>query len=127
MSSSVTPNGVCKENGCSTGSDGSAGGRTNNLPICPIPSSTGLIYTTLAGGGLFVVDGTTTPMTIKGEYGQNVVFGAGCGGIETAGDKIYTNTGNYITGITGIISRNKILTVFAISFPFRCFCQRSWS
>lgn len=88
----LTPNGVCKENGCSSGSNGAAGGRGNNLPICPIPSSQGLVYATLAGGGLLILDSTTTPMQIKGEYGNNKVYGAGCGGVETAG-KMYTNAG----------------------------------
>lgn len=32
----LTPNNVCKENGCSGGPDGTLGGRPNNIPICPM-------------------------------------------------------------------------------------------
>jgi hypothetical protein len=78
----LTPNGACKENGCPGGRNGNAGGRGNNLPICPIPSSTNKLYITLAGGGLLVADLATTPMSIVGEYGQAVVYGAGCGGAQ---------------------------------------------
>ena len=78
----LTPNGACKENGCPGGRNGDAGGRGNNLPICPIPSSTNKLYITLAGGGLLVADLATTPMSIVGEYGQAVVYGAGCGGAQ---------------------------------------------
>ena len=31
--SDLTPSGKCKENGCTSGSDGAAGGRSNNVPI----------------------------------------------------------------------------------------------
>jgi hypothetical protein len=79
----LTPNGKCKENGCSAGQNGQAGGRPNNLPICPITSSNDLAYVTLAGGGLLVADFSTTPMAIVGEYGQAVVYGPGCGGAQS--------------------------------------------
>ena len=88
----LTPNGKCKENGCDDGDDGLAGGRPNNLPICPITSSNNLTYVTLAGGGLLVADFTTTPMSIVGEYGQAVVYGAGCGGAQS-GDQMFINAG----------------------------------
>eukprot|EP00977_Amphora_coffeiformis_P014490 scaffold4060_cov190-Amphora_coffeaeformis.AAC.24 len=92
----LTPSGVCKETGCS-GTPAAAGGRTNNLPICPIPSSNGLVYVTLAGGGLFILDSSTTPMRIVGEYGQAIVYGAGCGGIQTD-NKVYINSGVSASG-----------------------------
>lgn len=87
----LTPSGVCKENGCN-GPAASAGGRTNNHPICPNPVSNGFVYVTLAGGGLLVLDSSTTPMSIVGEYDQAIVYGAGCGGVQT-GNKVYINSG----------------------------------
>lgn len=88
----LTPNGVCKENGCDAGADGALGGRPNNLIICPIPSSGGNSYVTMGGGGLIVVNTKTTPMSIVGEYGNQSVNGAGCGGAQT-GDTIWINAG----------------------------------
>lgn len=90
--SELTPNGVCKENGCNEGPDAMAGGRTNNIPICPITSSSGKAYATLAGGGLLVLDTKTTPMSIVGEYGNAVINGAGCGGIQV-GHQMFLNAG----------------------------------
>ena len=87
----LTPSGVCKENGCN-GNNGLAGGRGNNLVICPIPSLNGLVYATLAGGGLFILDSSTTPMSIVGEYGKGTVYGAGCAGIQT-GDTVFVDSG----------------------------------
>ena len=88
----LTPNLKCKENGCE-GTDGNEGGRTNNRPVCPVPSSQGnLLYITLSGGGLFIGNTTTTPMSIVAEYGKNIIFGSGCGGVEV-GDKFYINSG----------------------------------
>ncbi len=72
--SELTPNGVCKQNGCSASVDGAEGGRVNNVPICPIVSSQNLVYITLGGGGLLIADATKTPMKIVGEYGRNVVY-----------------------------------------------------
>jgi hypothetical protein len=67
--------------------------RPNNAPICPIiDSSSHLGFVTLAGGGLFVVDPTTTPMQILAEYTQTVIHGNGCGGIEAKGS-MYINSG----------------------------------
>lgn len=89
----LTPNNVCKENGCVGGKTGAAGGRGNNAPICPIPSRNhNNLYITLAGGGLFVADLTTTPISIVGEYGQAVVYGAGCGGAQVK-NQMFLNAG----------------------------------
>jgi hypothetical protein len=96
-----TPNGKCKENGCDCDADddcdGSAGGRANNLPICPVPGQGGTLYITLAGGGMLIGDTTTTPMRIVGEYGQNIVYGAGCSGVEVVNarkeNKMYIDSG----------------------------------
>lgn len=90
--SELTPNGVCKENGCSAGPDGMAGGRANNIPICPVTSSSGKSYVTLAGGGLLVLNTRTTPMSIVGEYGSAVINGAGCGGVQVE-HQMFLNAG----------------------------------
>jgi len=87
----MTPNNVCKENGCG-GTEAMAGGRPNNVPICPVPSKNGNAYVTLGGGGLFVLDLTTTPMVIKGEYGNAVVNGAGVVGTQT-GNQVFITGG----------------------------------
>ena len=43
--------------------------RPDNAPILVVPDATGtLAFVTLRGGGLFVVDPTTTPMEILAEY-----------------------------------------------------------
>lgn len=69
-----------------------AGVRPNNTNICPIVASNGKVYVTLGGGGMFVVDYTTTPMTIVGEYDTSIFPAAGCGGVETGGH-VYMNQG----------------------------------
>jgi len=80
----LTPNGVCKESGCGGGNpDPQGGGRSNNVPICPITTTGDNAFVTLGGGGLLVLNIKTTPMQIIGEYGKNVVYGAGCGGVES--------------------------------------------
>jgi hypothetical protein len=94
--SNLTPNGVCKENGCG-GIEAAAGGRPNNVIICPIPSENGLAYVTMGGGGLLVVDTQQSPMTIVGEYGNQVVNGAGCGGVQT-GSQMWLNAGVSASG-----------------------------
>jgi len=88
----LTPNGLCKENGCTSGADGTAGGRPNNLIICPIPSDGDNVYITMGGGGLLIADLKQTPMAIVGEYGNQVINGAGCGGAQ-AGDQMFLNAG----------------------------------
>jgi hypothetical protein len=94
----LTPQGKCKENGCTGGVNGAQGGRPNNAVVCPITSSGDHIYATLTGGGLLVIDATTTPLSIVGEYGNGVVYGAGCGGVEVGG-KMFVNSG--VTSATG--------------------------
>ena len=87
----LTPGSTCKEDGCDDGGESSPG-RPNNLPICPIPSANDNVYITLAGGGLFVADAKSTPMAITAEYSNDVIYGAGCGGVQ-AGDRFLTNAG----------------------------------
>ena len=67
--------------------------RPDNAPICPIPESTSrFVFVTLRGGGLFVVDGRTTPMQIVGEYDHRTIHGNGCLGAEVPG-KMYIDSG----------------------------------
>jgi hypothetical protein len=67
--------------------------RPVNSVICPIPASNSQhVFTTLGGGGLFVVDIHSEPMSIVAEYDANVVHAAGCGGVEAAGF-MHLNTG----------------------------------
>ncbi|WP_416669925.1 hypothetical protein [Egbenema bharatensis] len=80
----TTPTGALKQ---------APGIRPLNTVICPIPSSTGQhVFSTLGGGGMFVVDVRATPMAIVGEYDVNVVSAAGCGGVDAAGF-MHLNTG----------------------------------
>lgn len=75
--------------------------RPINWPICPIiDSSSRLGFVTLRGGGLFVIDAKTTPMTIVGEYDKATVSGNGCGGIE-AGGHMYINSGGSPVNVSG--------------------------
>lgn len=74
--SMYTPSGAMKE----------GEGRPNNVVVCPVPSSTNRhAFVTFGGGGLFVVDVTTEPMSIVAEYTNDVISGAGCGGVEGGG------------------------------------------
>jgi hypothetical protein len=67
--------------------------RPDNAPICPIiESSSRFSFVTLRGGGLFVVNSTTTPMSIVAEYDNATVHPNGCGGVEAPG-KMYINSG----------------------------------
>ena len=96
--SDYTHNNNCKENGCDGGtSDAANGGRPNNVIVCPIISDYGNAYITMGGGGLLVADTTTTPMSLNGEYGANVVNGAGCGGVQVD-DYMWLNAGTSAAG-----------------------------
>lgn len=114
----LTPNGFCKENGCAAGPNGSAGGRPNNAILCPIPAyDNSLIYVTLAGGGLLVVDAAATPMAIVGEYGNEVINGAGCAGAQANG-LIHLDAG---VAASSAGATHSTFTVYALthaSFPF---------
>jgi hypothetical protein len=79
----ATPNGVMKQ----------FVDRPTNTVICPLYSSTGMhVFATLGGGGMFVVDATSTPLKIVAEYGKSVIRAAGCGGTSAAGF-MHLNTG----------------------------------
>jgi hypothetical protein len=71
--------------------------RPDNAPICPVlESSNRFGFVTLRGGGLFVVDITTTPMRIVAEYDKDTVHSNGCGGVQ-AGGRMYVNSGGGTT------------------------------
>ncbi|MGH2601751.1 MAG: hypothetical protein ACRDJ9_20505, partial [Dehalococcoidia bacterium] len=85
--------------------------RPDNAPICPIVErSSRLTFVTLRGGGLFVVDATTTPMAVVAEYDRETVAPNGCGGIETRG-AMYVNAG----GGTAITPFRSDLYTFPLS------------
>lgn len=76
--------------------------RPVNWPICPIiDSSSTHGFVTLRGGGLFVVNARTTPMSIVGEYDKTAVRGNGCGGIEVGGHMYINSGGSPVNVSTG--------------------------
>lgn len=69
------------------------GVRPDNAPICPfVPSSGRIAFVSLRGGGMLVVDATTTPMSIVAEYDAATIPRDGCGFVESAG-WVYGNGG----------------------------------
>lgn len=86
--------------------------RPSNRPICPvIDSSDNFTFITLAGGGLFVINSKTTPMSIIGEYDKDMVHPEGCGGVQANG-RMYINSGGplesdlYAFPLSGYTSSN---------------------
>lgn len=70
-----------------------SGERPDTSPICPITeSSSQYAFVTLRGGGLIVVDVTTTPMKVVATLDNNQIHPAGCGGIQS-GNTMYINSG----------------------------------
>jgi len=84
LANCTTPNGLpCQ----------AAGLRPDTAPICPFTASNnGPAFVSLRGGGLFVVNWRTTPMSIVSEYDLDNVPANGCGFIEAKG-WIYANGG----------------------------------
>jgi hypothetical protein len=84
LATCVTPNGLpCQ----------SPDMRSDNAPICPIIDSTSVLnFVTLRGGGLFVIDGKSTPMRIVAEYDRNTIHPNGCLGAQL-GNKMYVDAG----------------------------------
>ena len=69
----------------------------DNAPICPVMyvGTGGKAYVTVRGGGLYVVDTTTTPMSVTREYPRDQIGPSGCGGLVGAsGDRVYVNSGS---------------------------------
>jgi len=110
----LTPAGKCRENGCTSGPDGDLGGRANNVIICPIVSDNDNAYITFGGGGLLVADTTATPMTITGEYGQQVINGAGCGGVQV-GDAMWLNAGVSASEAPGAGNVQSTFTLYTLN------------
>jgi hypothetical protein len=77
LATCITPNGLpCQD----------AALRPDNAPICPFNASdNGPAFISLRGGGMFVVDWRTAPMSIVGEYDRTAVPANGCGFIEAKG------------------------------------------
>lgn len=71
----------------------------DNAPICPLLYATGTsqVYVTLRGGGLYVVDTSTTPMKVVKSFSKDQIAPSGCGGIST-GKKVYVNSGTATAG-----------------------------
>ena len=100
----LTPTGACKESGCTDGSSAIlGGGRPNNVPITPVPTSNHHAYVTLGGGGLLVLKTDTSPMQIIGEYGNAIVNGAGVVGKEV-GNKVFIESGVSASGAGAVQS-----------------------
>jgi len=69
------------------------GERPDTSPICPITeSSSRYAFVTLRGGGLLVLDVTTTPMKAVATLDNNQIHPAGCGGVQVGGT-VYVNSG----------------------------------
>ncbi len=103
--SALTPNGIAKQ---------AAGIRPTNTVICPIAVSDNKhAFVTLGGGGMFVVDYTTTPMSIVAEYDVSVVAAAGCGGIEAGG---YVHIDEGTSAASPTLSRFFVYR-FPLSYP----------
>lgn len=67
--------------------------RPDNAPIVPvITSNSALAFVTLRGGGLFIVNPRTTPMTIRAEYDKSVIQGSGLTGVQV-GSNMIVNSG----------------------------------
>ena len=91
-------------------------GRPNNVVVCPIPSSNSQhVYVTFGGGGLFVVDMTTEPMSIVAEYTNDVISVAGCGGAE-GGGFMHLNAGVSASG-AGADDSTFILYRLSLDYP----------
>ena len=79
-----TPSGALKEQ---------AGVRPDNAPILALPDERRpLAYVTLRGGGMFVVNPTTSPIKIVAEYTMATIEPAGLLAIQK-GRKLYVNSG----------------------------------
>ena len=89
LATCTTPNGQL----CQDAAPTQTNVRPDTAPICPAFDSSGrLLFVTLRGGGMFVMDGTSTPMRIISEYDRGTVHPNGCGGLDTRG-KMYINSG----------------------------------
>jgi hypothetical protein len=77
LATCITPNGLACQDAIL---------RPDNAPICPFTASdNGPAFVSLRGGGMFVVDWRTAPMSIIGEYDRASVPANGCGFVEARG------------------------------------------
>lgn len=84
LASGVTPGGALRQDPVL---------RPDNAPICPIVApGSNIAFVTLRGGGLFVVNPRTTPISIIGEYDKTTVHPNGCGG-EASEGSVFLNSG----------------------------------
>ncbi len=88
----VTPSGAACQ---------AAGVRPDNAPICPVPLPNGQVIVTLRGGGMFVVDPSTTPMSIVAEYDMDHVSANGCGGTIIGNTAFVTSGGGTAANLYG--------------------------
>ncbi len=85
--------------------------RPDTAPICPVSdSSSRFVFVTLRGGGMLVLNGRTTPMSIVAEYDAATVNGNGCVGFQSR-DLMYINSG----GGTGTNPTEEDLYSFRVS------------
>lgn len=64
----------------------------NNI-VCPVVTNNSrYAFVTLRGGGLYIVDIKSTPMTIVASYTKNEILPVGCGGIQV-GNVMFINSG----------------------------------
>jgi hypothetical protein len=109
LANGVTPNGIPRE----------FAGRPDNAPILVVPDATSTrAFVTLRGGGLFVIDLTTTPMQILAEYDKTTVQANGFGGAEVNG-RMYINSGagHVVTNPSKFAIYRFPLTGYAASNP----------
>ena len=126
LAAGTTPSGALKQQ---------AGVRPDNAPILALPDDSGpLAYVTLRGGGLFVVNATTTPIGIVAEYTAAAIDPAGLLAIQK-GSKLYFNSGGGGGATLGFQSVLYALPTTAFSatpiltpdtpFPFTVFDHQS--
>ena len=90
LAAGVTPSGALKQ---------AAGVRPDNAPIVALPDATStLALVTLRGGGAFVLNARSTPMTIVAEYTTATIEPSGLFGIR-ADNKFYFNSGDMGMGV----------------------------
>src|SRR5688572_18700865 len=109
LATCMTPNGVACE---------LAGVRPDNAPICAfIASDNGPAFVTLRGGGHFVVDHTTAPMGIVGEYTIEAIKPNGCGAVEAKQHVFLNAGGGTASNLDGFTVYRLPMTGYAASNP----------
>jgi len=92
--------------------------RPDTAPICPFTASNnGPAFISLRGGGMFVVDWRTTPMSIVAEYDRANVPPNGCGFIEAKGKVWGNGGGGTATNLDGFAIYRVPMTGYSASNP----------